>query len=309
MTSLLILLAAAASAGLYLLVKNQVERRGGSVSDLLAERLQAHLGAGPQSLREMEMQQPFSQRVVGPVLRRGSELLSRRTPARQRERLEAKIRMAGKYSLDAGTFLVIRTALAVSLLIVGFLLGTLFGGILASVVLGGVLLMMGYLLPGIWLSRAAKARVKEMRRMLPDVLDLLTITVQAGLSFDAALARVADKYGQSALGQEFSSVLQEVRLGRPRLDALAALGNRSGVDEIQNFTQSVVQSEQMGVGIGKILRLQSDDLRRSRVQLAKEKAGRATLVMLLPMAGCIFPTLFIVLLGPALIMVMALKGG
>jgi tight adherence protein C len=217
--------------------------------------------------------------------------------------------MAGKYSLDAGTFMAIRAALAVSLPIAGFLFGMLLKSVLASMVLAGILLVLGYLYPGIWLSRAAKARVKEMRRTLPDVLDLLTITVQAGLSFDAALARVAEKYSQTALGQEFNQVLQEVRLGRPRLDALAALGDRSGVDEIQSFTQSVVQSEQMGVGIGKILRLQSDDLRRTRVQLAKEKAGRATLLMLMPMAGCIFPTLFIVLLGPALLLVMAVKGG
>ena len=309
MTLLLVLLAAAGSAGLYMLVKNQIERRVGNVSDLLAERLQAHLGGGPLTLREMEMQQPFSQRVVRPLLTRGSQLFSRRTPARQREGLEAKLRMAGKYSLDAGTFMAIRAGLAVSLPIVGFLLGKLFTSVMASILLAGVLLLLGYLYPGIWLSRAAKARVKEMRRTLPDVLDLLTITVQAGLSFDAALARVAEKYSQTALGQEFNQVLQEVRLGRPRLDALAALGDRSGVDEIQSFTQSVVQSEQMGVGIGKILRLQSDDLRRTRVQLAKEKAGRATLLMLMPMAGCIFPTLFIVLLGPALLLVMAVKGG
>lgn len=308
MATFLVLLAATASAGLYLVAKNQIERRG-RVSDLVAERLQPHLASGPMTLRELEMQQPFSERVLSPVLRRGSQTLARTTPARQRETLEARLRMAGKYSLDAGSFLIIRACVAASMLIVGAMLGMLIAGTLGAMVAGGVGLVIGYLLPSMWLSRAGKARVKEMRQTLPDVLDLLTITVQAGLSFDAAMARVAEKYSTNALGQEFNLVLQEVRLGRPRLEAITALGERSGVDDVRNFTQAVVQSEQMGVGIGKILRLQAEDLRRTRIQAAKEKAGRATLVMLLPMAGCIFPTLFIVLLGPAVLILLALRGG
>jgi tight adherence protein C len=309
LTLFLVLLAASTSVGLYLLVKNQVERRGSSVSELVAERLQAHLGQQPLTLREMEMQAPFSQRVVAPLIRRGSQMLARTTPTRQRDTIEAKLRMAGKYSLDAGTFLVIRLAVSACLLLLGALLGFLLAGPLAAVVGGAVLLVLGYMLPGVWLGRSAKQRVKEMRKMLPDVLDLLTITVQAGLSFDAAMARVGERYSTSALGQEFNQVLQETRLGRPRLEALAAMGQRVQVEEVRGFTQAVVQSEQMGVGIGKLLRLQADDLRRSRIQKAKEKAGRATLIMLLPMVGCIFPTLFVILLGPAALMLLAVSRG
>jgi tight adherence protein C len=133
--------------------------------------------------------------------------------------------------------------------------------------------------------------------------------VEAGLSFDAAMARVTEKF-KNALSNEFAVVLQETRLGRPRLEALDDMGRRCGVEDLHNFVQAVIQSEQMGVGIAKILRLQSDEIRRKRRQRAQEKAAQASLKMLLPMVGCIFPTLWIVLLGPAvLILIKAMRGG
>jgi tight adherence protein C len=255
----------------------------------------------------MEMQQPFSERVVKPLLKRGGDLFAKTTPARQRESLQVSINQAGRYSLDTGTFLIIRAAAALCLLLVGLMLGGLMGGGLIAIVLTALFAGIGYVLPLLWLKRLAAQRVKALRRALPDVMDLLTITVEAGLSFDAALARVAERYRGSPVGQEFNQVLQEVRLGKPRLEAIAALGDRSRVEEMQSFTQAVVQSEQMGIGIGKILNAQAVDLRGARIQQAKEKAGRSTLVMLLPMIGCIFPTLFIILLGPAVIALLAMK--
>jgi len=273
----------------------------------VVQRLESHLGPGPVSLREMEMQQPFSDRVVRPLLRRGGDLFSRTTPARQREALQTSINQAGRYSLDTGTFLIVRAAAALCMLLVGLMLGSLLGGGLIAIVLTVLFAGIGYVLPLLWLKRLAAQRVKEMRRALPDVMDLLTITVRAGLSFDAALARVAERYHGTPVGQEFNQVLQEVRLGKPRLEALTALGNRSSVEEMQSFTQAVVQSEQMGIGIGKILEAQAKDLRGARIQRAKEKAGRSTLLMLLPMIGCVFPTLFIILLGPALIALLAMR--
>jgi tight adherence protein C len=307
MTPLLLLLAATGCVGLYLVVKDRFDRRRNDVSELVAQRLEPHLGQPGLSLRELEMQQPFSDRVVSPLLRRGGELFARSTPARQRESLRARILQAGKYSLDTGTFLVIRAASSLSFLLIGVMLGGLLGGGLIAFLLAALFLAIGYVLPGLWLRRLAARRVKEMRRSLPDVLDLLTITVQAGLSFDAALARVGERYRSTPIGQEFSQALQEVRLGKPRLEALTALGDRCRVDEVQNFAQAVVQSEQTGIGIGKVLSVQAADLRGMSIQVSKEKAGRSTLLMLLPMVGCIFPTLFIVLLGPALIALLAMK--
>ena len=304
---LLVLLAAMASFGLYLLVKDRMEKPETDVSELVVQRLQQHAGEDPVSLREMEMRQPFRDRVVRPLLERGGALFSRTTPAGQLESLQANINRAGKYSLDTGTFLVVRAAAGLAMLLVGLMLGGLLGGGFLVIVLMAAFAGIGYVLPMLWLKRLSSQRVNEMRRMLPDVLDLLTITVQAGLSFDAALARVAERYRGTSVGYEFNQLLQEVRLGKPRLEALVALGERSRVDEIQNFTQAVVQSEHTGIGIGKVLSVQAQDLRGARIQKSKEKAGRATLLMLLPMVGCVFPTLFIILLGPALIALLAMK--
>jgi len=305
--ALLLLLAATFCIGLYLVVRSRFQQPAGDMSELVAQRLQPQAAETPASLREMEMQQPFAERVVRPLLRRGGDLFARTTPARQREALQENINQAGRYSLDTGSFLVMRGAAALVMLLVGLMLGHLIGGGLIGILLMILFAAIGYVLPLLWLKRLAAQRVKEIKRSLPDVLDLLTITVQAGLSFDAALARVAERYGGTPVGQEFTQVLQEVRLGKPRLEALLALGTRCRVDEMQNFTQAVVQSEQMGIGIGKILKVQADDLRGARIQQAKEKAGRSTLLMLLPMVGCIFPTLFIVLLGPALIALLAMR--
>jgi tight adherence protein C len=304
---LLVLLAAVVSAGLFAFVKGRVERPETDVSELVVQRLHQHAGQVPVSLRDMEMEQPFTDRVVRPLLRRGGDIFARTTPAQQRESLQANINRAGKYSLDTGTFLVLRAAAGLGMLLVGLMLGNLLGGGLMAILLMALFAGIGYVLPVLWLKRLASQRVKEMRRALPDVLDLLTITVQAGLSFDAALARVAERYRGTPMGQEFNQLLQEVRLGKPRLEALVALGERCRVDEIQNFTQAVVQSEHTGIGIGRVLSVQAQDLRSARIQRAKEKAGRATLLMLLPMVGCIFPTLFIVLLGPAVIALIAMR--
>ena len=152
----------------------------------------------------------------------------------------------------------------------------------------------------LWLNQRVQGRRGVIQRALPDAMDLLTICVEAGLGFDPAMARLADKF-KNALADEFAQVLQETRLGRPRLEALDDMGRRCGVEDLHNFVQAVIQSEQMGVGVAKIMRLQSEEMRRKRRQRASEKAAQATLKMMLPMVGCIFPTLWIILLGPAIL--------
>ncbi|MHB1500429.1 MAG: type II secretion system F family protein, partial [Candidatus Dormibacteria bacterium] len=156
----------------------------------------------------------------------------------------------------------------------------------------------GYIGPQYYLKRIVKARQKEISLALPNSLDLLCISVEAGLGFDAALTRVVEKF-DNALSREFSFVLNEIRLGRPRQEAMQELGKRSGVPELNAFIQALIQSDQLGVGIAKVLRIQSDELRRRRRQKAEAKAQQASLKMLFPMVGCIFPSLFVILLGPA----------
>ena len=160
----------------------------------------------------------------------------------------------------------------------------------------------GRFLPDVLLNNRIKGRQTELRLALPNALDLLTISVEAGLGFDAAIGRLVEKF-KNALSDEFAQVLNEIRLGRPRLEALDDMGRRSGVEELHTFIQALIQSEQLGVGIAKVLRIQSEEMRRRRRQRAEEKAAQAPLKMLFPMIGCIFPTLFIVLMGPAVIII------
>ena len=171
-----------------------------------------------------------------------------------------------------------------------------------------VLGIVGLYGPIYWLRTKVEQRRTQIQKGLPDAMDLLTIAVEAGLGFDAAMARVTDKF-KNALSDEFAQVLQETRLGRPRLEALDDMGRRTGVEDLHNFVQAVIQSEQMGVGVAKILRLQSDEMRRKRRQRAQEKAAQASLKMMLPMVGCIFPTIWIVLIGPAILIVMKAQAG
>src|SRR5206468_804992 len=161
---------------------------------------------------------------------------------------------------------------------------------------------LGIYLPDVRLNNKINGRQKELRLALPNALDLLTISVEAGLGFDAAIGRLTEKF-KNALSDEFAQVLNEIRLGRPRLEALDDMGRRSGVEELHTFIQALIQSEQLGVGIAKVLRIQSEEMRRRRRQRAEEQAAQAPLKMLFPMIGCIFPTLFIVLMGPAVIII------
>jgi tight adherence protein C len=188
--------------------------------------------------------------------------------------------------------------------VVALLLAQLMG--MSALLFKGIALGAGFFLgrylPDVWLNNKLKARQKELRLALPNALDLLTISVEAGLGFDAAIGRLTEKF-KNALSDEFAQVLNEIRLGRPRLEALDDMGRRSGVEELHTFIQALIQSEQLGVGIAKVLRIQSEEMRRRRRQRAEEQAAQAPLKMLFPMIGCIFPTLFIVLMGPAVIII------
>jgi tight adherence protein C len=212
--------------------------------------------------------------------------------------------MAGRPgNLTPADFGAVRLVAAAVLGALGLLLGLLLTGTLYIV--GGLAfgVIFGYYLPVLWLKQKVDGRRAQIQKGLPDAMDLLVIAVDAGLGFDAALARVTDKY-KNALSDMFAKVLREVSLGRPRLEAMDEMGRQSGVDDLHNFIQAIIQSEQFGTGIGKILRIQADEMRRKRRQRAQEKAAQATLKMMLPMVGCIFPTLWIVLLGPAALILM-----
>ena len=162
--------------------------------------------------------------------------------------------------------------------------------------------LFGYTVPEFWLGRKVKARQKGILLMIPDALDLLTISVRAGLGFDAALGKVVEKL-QGPLSDEFRRALAEVRVGKARRDALRDIVPRTEVVPLTNFIGAIIQAEQLGVSISKVLQVQSEQLRIERRQRAEEQAAKAPIKMLFPLVGCIFPSLFIVILGPAIILI------
>ena len=275
-----------------------------NTAQMVQERLSVYGGEKPLTIEEMELQRPFTERFLRPAMEQIGKRLSRTTPQKARQDLMNKLDLAGRPgNLTPEDFAAVRLIAAAVVAAVGLLLGLLLANplYLAIAIAGGAIL--GFFLPVLWLNNKVDARRKEIQKGLPDALDLLVICVDAGLGFDAALTRVTEKF-KNALSEEFAKVLREVSLGRPRLEALDEMGRSSGVEDLHNFIQAVIQSEQFGTGVGKILRIQADDMRRKRRQRAQEKAAQATLKMMLPMVGCIFPTLWIVLLGPAALILM-----
>ena len=268
------------------------------------QRLAAYGGEKPLTVEEIELQRPFSERVLRPAIERLGSMLSRSTPQKARQDLLNRLELAGRPgNLTPEDFVAVRLVAAAIVGALGFLLGLLLANPVYLVIALSAGVILGYYLPVIWLKQKVDGRRTEIQKGLPDALDLLVICVDAGLGFDAALARVTDKY-HNALSELLTKALREVSLGRPRLEALDEMGRNSGVEDLHNFIQAVIQSEQFGTGIGKILRIQADEMRRKRRQRAQERGAQATLKMMLPMVGCIFPTLWIVLLGPAVLILM-----
>ncbi|RMD72489.1 MAG: type II secretion system F family protein, partial [Chloroflexi bacterium] len=257
---------------------------------------------------ELELQQPFRERVLIPMFRALLSYLGRFGLKQNQERLRANLQMAGNPgNISPNMFIGLRMALAITL---AFVISLLVIGRLPFIqALAGVAIafMIGYILPGIWLDRKIKERKKNILKALPDALDLLCISVEAGLAFDLALQRVAQKW-DNELSREFQRVLQDIRLGRTRREALRDMAARTGVEDVQTFVSAVIQADQLGVSMSKILRIQSDQLRTRRRQRAEEAAQKAPVKMLIPMVFLIFPALFVVILGPAVPRIMSALG-
>ena len=273
--------------------------------DLIAERL-AQYRDHNLTLDEIELSLPFSERFIKPALERIGSLLTSRMAKNRQLVVQNKINLAGRpYALSVNGFEVLKVIAGIVMALVALGLSGIMGANSLPIKGGALALgfVLGRFLPDLWLSNLIKGRQKELRLALPNALDLLTISVEAGLGFDAAIGRLTEKF-KNALSDEFAQVLNEIRLGRPRLEALDEMGRRSGVEELHTFIQAIIQSEQFGVGIANVLRIQSEEIRRRRRQRAEEQAEKAPIKMLIPMIGCIFPTLFIVLMGPAVILIM-----
>jgi tight adherence protein C len=222
------------------------------------------------------------------------------TPAKTVERLRRNLAIAGNPNgLQPNDFMGLRI---VAMLLLGGIV--IFLTIVANMgftmtFIGGIIFgLIGYMMPVYWLGGKMKARRKQIQRGLPDAIDLLTISVEAGLGFDQALQRVTEKW-DNELSKEFKRVLSESRVGKPKREALREMSNRCDVQDLNIFVASIIQAEQLGVSIGKVLGIQSEQMRVRRRQLAEEMAHKAPIKMIFPMVFLIFPSVYIVILGPA----------
>jgi tight adherence protein C len=272
------------------------------LASLLEQRLSSVPNAASYDidLETGEFTQPAFDRLVLPILSSIGGVIARRTKEGQLQQLRKLVARSGSRQRPE-TLLALRLILPVAGGVICFGLSLLANLTPPQnyllIVVGAI---GGYMYPTLSLERKAKRRQKEILLALSGVLDLLTVCMEAGLSLDMAMMRIGDA-DESLLALEFQKLLNEVRLGRPRGEALMAMAERNDVDELTEFCRAVVQAEPLGVSVVNVLRIQSEEMRRKRKQRAEEAGHRAPVLMLLPMMGCIFPCIFVVLLGPALV--------
>ena len=294
------LLIALATAGGVLLVFWAIAGR--TKGDAVQARL-AQLGSmQAKTLEEIELQQPFFDRTVRPMAIRLSGIGRKFTSAKKIGRTEKRLAQAGNpgdlRTVDFLGMKVVVGGAGAGVARLGVVMGNMPFGFIAAAA-GGVI---GFFAPEFWLTRRIKKRRKLILLAVPDTLDLLTISVRAGLGFDAALGKVVEKT-KGPLADEFRRALAEIRMGKARREALRDLSGRANVRALSNFIAAIIQAEQLGVSISKVLQVQSEQLRIERRQRAEESAAKAPIKMLFPLVGCIFPSMFIVILGPAIILI------
>ncbi|GGD18355.1 type II secretion system F family protein [Nocardioides daphniae] len=286
--------------------KAEVKQTGGVGRSIAALEAMGHT-ATPELTAEL--QRPFSERVLEPFQERALAIGRRLSGADNSERIYRKLELAGNppgWSVDR----------VVSMKVIGAV-GGLVGFLLFSFMLDFALLtrlmfvaagaLVGYMGPNMYLYQKAYDRQAELAKELPDAIDLLTISVESGLAFDAAVQQVA-RNTSGPLAAEFSRVLQEMQIGNGRASALRALADRTNLDDLRSFVSAMVQADAFGIPIAQVLRVQSSEMRTKRRQKAEEKAQQVPVKMTVPLIFCILPTLFIIVLGPAALSIMSSFG-
>jgi tight adherence protein C len=305
LTSVLVTVSLLCTSGGFLLL-----RRNRTVSD----RLDVYLTTGerPPTLKELELSQPFTERVILPIVKRVSNVFLWMLPQNRMNALRARLTMAGSPSgIGPSEFVGIKGA--VMLIVVGCALMaaylTSYPVTFVSLLMLGLVSFCAFSLPDFWLSRRITQRQLELTNALPDALDLLVIANEAGLSFENGMYEITSKW-TNELAREFARVLRDIGMGQARRDALIALNERTGVTDINSFVSAVNQAESLGVSIARVLSTQAEELRIRRRQRAQERANQAPVKMMFPLVFLIFPSIFAVLLGPAVPELMrALNGG
>jgi len=275
--------------------------------EIVVERMQQHSDSEqrPAIGLELELQRPVGERVVLPILSKLATIGRYFTPAGASQAVEEKLDAAGRpWGLGAKEFFGLRVLSIGTLTVVAVVAFKSAGGIspLLRVLLPLLIIVIGILLPDYMLQRATRTRQSKIRKVMADTIDLLSVSMEAGLGLDGAMARVVEKL-KSPLSDEMRRALHEMRIGKLRTEALRAMAKRMRVHEFTSFVAAVCQADQLGVSIAKVLKVQGDTLRTTRSQKAREAAAKLPVTMLFPLVLFIFPAVFVVLLGPAAIRV------
>lgn len=264
----------------------------------------------PRTLEEIELQQPFYERTIKPIALRLAGFIAQRTPQGTIAEIRHDLLVAGNPSgLQVNDFLGIKGLAAIVLGgLAFFLMGMADVSFLYKSLGPLIAAFLGFYLPNFWLKGKITARQKDIQLSLPDALDLLVISVEAGLGFDQAMQKVAEKWDNS-LTREFSRVLAETRMGKLRRDALRDMADRCEVPDLKSFAAAIIQADQLGVSISRILVIQAEQMRMKRRQRAEKLAHEAPIKMLIPMALFMLPTIYLVILGPMIPKIMKMFGG
>jgi tight adherence protein C len=262
------------------------------------------LTAAPQEMKK-ELDAPFSERVLVPLLASAQGLGRRLTPADANVRIHQKLELAGNPRGWTADRVSSGKVVGFFAALIGSLLFSLTLGLPMLVALGVVVSasVAGYMAPNLYLYQQAYNRAELMQRALPDAIDLLTISVESGLGFDAAVAQVA-RNTEGPLAEEFARMLQEMQIGRGRSEALRSLADRTNMPDVRGFVSAMVQADAFGIPVGQVLRVQSSEIRVKKRQWAEEQAQKVPVKILIPLIFCILPCLFIAVLGPAGISIM-----
>jgi tight adherence protein C len=307
MNALPLIIGLLAAVGVVLITAGIRGARTGDAATLARQRLaRQEIGLG-QSAVALELEKPLGERLLFPVRKWFTRQMVRLTPATQAAAFRRSLDFVGApFGLDPAGLQTLRIAGAAAFGTLGVALGVLIGSPLA---LGVALLagaVLGFYLPVLWLDQLVRQRRAELESALPNALDVVAISMEAGLGLDRALEQLV-RHQEGPLTLLVARALREIELGRPRADALEEMAQATGVEDFVALVRSIIHAERTGVPIAKTIAAHSAQMRVKRRLHIRAEAARASLKIMLPTVGCVFPTLWLILLGPALLVVLAIK--
>jgi tight adherence protein C len=306
MSLLPILVGLVAAAGVWLLAAGIVAARAGDATMLARQRLaRQDIGLG-QSAVALELERPFVERLMAPSRRWFARQMTRLTPATQAANFRKQLDFVGDpLGLDPAGLQALRITAAAGLGALGVALGVLIGTPFAIGVALLIGVAIGFYLPVLWLDQLVRQRRAELEAVLPNALDVVAISMEAGLGLDRALEQLV-RHQEGPLTLLVARALREIELGRPRADALQEMAEATGIEDFTSLVKGILHAERTGVPIARTIAAHSAQMRVKRRLKIRTEAARASLKILLPTVGCVFPTLWLILLGPALIVALTL---